>query len=314
MRHVVWLSAAVITVALAFAASAETVQVINRTTPVLCAEVDNVDFRLAGEGPIGFRVEATHPGYIETLTADDTKPVWDNCEGFDSEDPVYEAEPIKLTLYEDERWLLTGLRKPSFWRPGDVPVHVAGETFADLHLIQLHRKRDERFPVEVLVLYPPDGYWRPKPMPPANFVGKNKFGSSFLVGPVEDELRPFVVLDAVTFVPEAGRFDLAFARGGTGTLTLSRVDDAAVAVDVALDIAWVGEIAALRSMFVTTSMSDTAVVQWRDSAGGAHSGDVLTAVSAPVREISFLRTEPSNHNISAPDVSFRDFGHPLGGG
>ena len=62
---------------------------------------------------------------------------------------------------------------------------------------------------EVLVLYPADGYWRARPLPPGN-LRWSAYGSSFLIGPVETSGRPFVDIRDVAFDPETSTFTLEF--------------------------------------------------------------------------------------------------------
>jgi len=269
------------------------VRLVNLSEPAECAEVDNVDVRFRAPAPVVFTIEASHPAYFGADTKDLTAPVWTGCEGYADSDPVFPAQPAKSTLYEDARWLLTGVRYESFWRPAVVPVHVGDRRFDDLHLIQLHAKRPGRTPIEVVVLYPPDGYWRPKPLPPTGRP-KTAFGSSFLIGPVEEQIRPVVELTEVRFEPAQGRFRLGFARGGTGSLTVTAFDERATQLAVRLD--YEGEsqdVAALRSMFVAPAMADTAVVRWQDAAGHAGRAAVLTAPNMLVRAATFLRETPS---------------------
>lgn len=291
------------------------VELDNHSAAVDCAEVDNVDFRFSAPSPLAFTIEATFPAYFEPDMEDRTAPVWDNCEGYDAEDPAYTSTPARLVLHEDDEWLLTGIRKPSFWRPAIVPVRVDGEQFSELHLLQLHAKRDGGEAVEILVLYPPDGYWRAKPLAPPGHAARHgrdsAFGSSFLIGPIEEDGRPIVDLAEVSFVPEAARFDLRFMRGGTATLAVAEVAVDGLVLDVRIDRdAEVEEIAAVRSMFVEPTMADAAVLRWRD--GERHGEtDVLAPLVAPVDEASFVRDVVSLHNTSAPDLRFYDF-RPLG--
>ena len=88
------------------------------------------------------------------------------------------------------------------------------------------------------------------------------YGSSFLVGPVEIEGRPFVDIRDVAFDPATRTFTLNFARGGSATLRLDKLDDERLVLDVRLGapIAADRPFAALRSMFVTEGNSDVAQV------------------------------------------------------
>lgn len=281
----------------------------NRSAETTCAEVDNVDFRLTAGGEVAFTIVATHPEYLDEITADQTAPVWEGCEAFDASDPVHPAEPGVFPLYEGGRWMLEGVREPQFWRPPTVPLEVDGNVFDGLHYFRLYRQRPGDTPIEVLVLYLPDGYWRPKPLPPAGFIrDETAYGSSFIIGPITEELRPFVAIERVTFVPDADRFDLRFADGGTGTLTVTNVDEEAIILDVRLELGKEErEVAALRSMFVTSTMADTAFVRWLDVEGAGAQRTVMEAPDQAVREVEFVRLRPSQHNTSAPDIKFHNF-------
>ena len=107
---------------------------------------------------------------------------------------------------------------PSFWRPNQVPVRVGNRTESGFHLLQLWTRHQERAE-EVLVIYPADGYWRARPLPPKN-LRWSAYGSSFLIGPVEAESRPFVDIRDIAFDPATRTFTLNFARGGSATLRL----------------------------------------------------------------------------------------------
>ena len=278
----------------------------NRSLPTTCAEEDNIDLRVSGPGRIAFQIEATHPAYLHPETVDNWAPVWAGCDWGGDDGAVHKAEPARLVLYEDERVLVTGVRYGSFWRPDRVPFRVADVERDDLHLIQFSLKGHRPSPVEVLVVYPPDGYWRGKPLPPEG-RDDTAFGTSFLVGPVEDLRRPVVRLEHITFDPATLRLDLAFALGGAGSVSVVDVDGARLLLDVALDLPEPAiEIAALRSMFVRTDMADGAEVRWR-GASGVGGGPVLDVRGRAVDEIVLMRSEPSIHNTSAPDVRVGSF-------
>ena len=69
-------------------------------------------------------------------------------------------------------------------------MRVGNRVETGFHLLQLWTRYQERAE-EVLVLYPADGYWRARPLPPQN-LRWSAYGSSFLIGPVETAGRPFV--------------------------------------------------------------------------------------------------------------------------
>ena len=202
------------------AADALAVDVINASEPTLCAEKDNVYLKLQSSEARRFTVEATHPAYIGTIVQDRWAPDFTHCDM--SNDPSFKFDKRRLTIYETEEWWLVGLTFPSFWRGNQVPVRVGNRVETGFHLLQLWTWRDGRAD-EVLVLYPADGYWRARPLPPQN-LRWSAYGSSFLVGPVETAGRPFVDIRDVAFDPATRTFTLNFTRGGNATLRLDKLD------------------------------------------------------------------------------------------
>jgi hypothetical protein len=294
----------------AVAADAVPVTVDNASTLTLCAETDNVYVKLSSAAVRRFAVEAVHPAYAGTIVADRTAPDFRHCDM--SGDPAHRAEPRRVTLYETADLQLVGHVFPSFWRPGAVPVRVGDRVETGLHLLQLYTKFRERTE-EVLVLYPADGYWRARPLPPEQ-LSYSAYGSSFLIGPVETAgsssgSRPFVDIRDIVFDPATRTFRLAFARGGEARVRLDAVDREHIILDVMLDRAVAaGPFAALRSMFVTETNADVAQVTWLAPGGNAwEAAPVMTFRSAAVTELRAGRRLPSRHNTSAPDMVFRDF-------
>ena len=288
------------------AANALAVEVINASEPTRCAEKDNVYLKLQSGEARRFTVEAVHPAYVGTIVTDRWAPDFTNCDM--SSDPSFKFERRRLTIYETEEWQLVGLTFPSFWRPNQVPVRVGNRTETGFHLLQLWTRYQERAE-EVLVLYPADGYWRARPLPPAN-LRWSAYGSSFLVGPVEVEGRPFVDIRAIEFDPATRSFRLSFARGGGATLRLDKLDQERIVLDVALSGAIAADrpFAALRSMFVTEGNADVAQVGWRGKGKPAWAqAPVMDFTRAAAAELWAGRTVPSRHNTSAPDMVFRDF-------
>jgi hypothetical protein len=281
------------------------VNVVNVSTPTLCAESDNVHLQLSSAEAHRFTIEAVHPAYMGTIVVDRSGPDFRNCDM--SSDPVYKAEPRRVTLYESEEWQLVGLTFPSFWRPAVVPVRVADRIENGLHLLQVWKRFQERAE-EILVLYPADGYWRARPLPPAH-LRWSAYGSSFLIGPIETEGRPLVDIRGITFAPETRTFTLDFARGGSASLRLDALDQEHIVLDVKLEDRIGGRpFAALRSMFVTEVNADVARVAWRDKGARAWSeAPVMAFEKARAIELWAGRHSPSRHNTSAPDMVFRDF-------
>jgi hypothetical protein len=282
------------------------VAVDNRSHPTLCAEEDNVTLRLQSPDVRSFRIEARHPAYIGTLAVDRTAPDFSHCDSA-APAPQRTFAPRRVTLYEDADWQLVGYTFESFWRTDSVPVRVGARQETDIHLLQLWTRFQERAE-EVLVLYPTDGYWRARPLPPPH-LRATAYGSSFLVGPVEVQGRPLVDIAEVAFDPATRTFTLRFARGGTATLRVAVLDQERIALDVSLDRSIAGApFAALRSMFVTETNSDTAQAAWRGENERAwHAAPILSFAGASAVELRAERIVPSRHNTSAPDMAFGDF-------
>jgi len=287
------------------AADPVAVTVENASAPTLCAETDNVYLKLTSAAVRQLTIEATHPAYAGAIVADRTAPDFRNCDM--SADPVHRAEPRRVTLYETGDMQLIGHTFASFWRPAAVPVRVGARVENGLHLLQLFTKFKERTE-EVLVLYPPDGYWRARPLPPEH-LSYSAYGSSFLIGPIETAGRPFVDIRDIAFDPATRSFRLVFARGGEATLRLDAVDRDHIALDVKLDRAIAARpFAALRSMFVTETNADAARVAWRTAGGKAYEvAPIMAFGRAEVLELWAGRRLPSRHNTSAPDMIFRSF-------
>ncbi|MCX7310893.1 MAG: hypothetical protein WCG92_21405 [Hyphomicrobiales bacterium] len=290
----------------AHAADALAVNVINASEPTRCAETDNVYLKLQSNEARRFTVEAAHPAYMGTIVKDNWAPDFTNCDM--SNDPSFKFEKRRLTIYETEEWQLVGLTFPSFWRGNQVTVRVGNRVETGFHLLQLWTRYQERAE-EVLVLYPADGYWRARPLPPQN-LRWSAYGSSFLIGPVETAGRPFVDIKDVAFDPTTRTFTVNFARGGSATLRLEKLDQERIVLDVGLSapVAADRPFAALRSMFVTDGNADVSQIGWRGKNDSAwNQMPVMPFRSVSAAELWAGRTIPSRHNTSAPDMVFRDF-------
>src|SRR6185437_9185831 len=189
------------------------VDVKNKSEPVLCAEKDNVAVSFTNKNVRSFRIEAAHPVYLSPGMRNNFEADWTACDM--ASDPNYKppGEPKKVTLYEDSSFWVIGYTFPTFWRPATAKVRIGDRVDSSIHMLQLwvHGPDDAE---EVLVLYPQDGYWRPRPMTPAN-MRNTAYGSSFLVGPVEYDGRPLVKINEVAFDPKTRTFTLTFAKGGS---------------------------------------------------------------------------------------------------
>ena len=291
------------------AADERAVTVENMSEPVLCAEKDNIYVPVSSKVVNRFRISAIHPSFIGGLIADRWAADWANCDfGGDLPPGQKPVPPERITLYEDLEIQVIGLKYKEFWRPANVPVTIAGKTFAGLHLVQVW-VRNNNSAEEVLVVYPPDGYWRARPLPPSHMKW-TAYGSSFMVGPVDVEGRPIVAFKGLTFDPEKKTFGMSFARGGSATLTITRLTDERQD----LDIAFFGPIprdrpfAGLRSMYVTEFNNDAARIAWRaKDAKSWGEAPIMDFKPFAAVEVWMGRHSYSRHNTSAPDMVFDRF-------
>src|SRR5262249_14549699 len=206
------------------------VDVVNASAPTLCAEKDNVTLNFVSPAVRRFTVEAAHPPSIGTLANDRAAPAFRFC-AFAAA-AAAPAPGRRGPIFESGDVELVGHKLPSFWRNSGVTVRVGDRVETGIHLLQLWTRYEERAE-EVLVLYPPDGYWRARPLPPSH-MRWSAYGSSFLIGPIEDEGRPFVDVHDVSFDPQTRSFRLGFARGGAATLRLRTLDHEPILLPPAL--------------------------------------------------------------------------------
>jgi hypothetical protein len=303
---------------------ASSVDFVNASRPTLCAEEDNVYVKLAGPDISAFRIRAEHPPYVADITTDLTAPDFTACDM--SNDPSFAFEPRTTILYQDESIRLVGHRFGTFWRPEVVDFKVGARHEPGLHLVQLLRRgiapgvkaggqhgsqsaSGVSNDLEILVVYPADGYWRAKPLPPVS-LDDTAYGSSFLIGPIAEDGRPYVAIREIEFEPATQTFRLHFRNGSRGMLTVTEATRSGIHLSVTLVTPLPADqpFAALRSMFVTTGQADVAVAVW-PQAPAAQSEQIpimeLKRIRAP--SARFGRIEPSSHNLSAPDMVFDRF-------
>jgi hypothetical protein len=283
------------------------VRVTNRSQAILCAEKDNVAIMFESPDVRRFTIEAAHPNYIDMLQRDSWDADWTNCDM--SGDRVVPAQPRAVKFYEGEGLALVGYTTPSFWRKNDVPFKVGEHIERGLHFVQLwltaHGKSQE-----VLVMYPPDGYWRARPLPPVQLAA-SAYGSSFMVGPIEEDAgRPVVNLKSIEFDPSHKSFLLEFADGSKATLRVVTTDDNRMVIEVSFGKPVTGHraFAALRSMYVTEYNADVARIAVKDpKAKGWREDNIMSFGKADASDVWMGRLVPSRHNTSAPDMVFHHF-------
>jgi hypothetical protein len=282
------------------------VEVANMSEPVLCAEKDNVTLTFTSSRVARFHVEAAHPVYVGGVREDRYAPDWTACEDISAATSEIRP-PRKVTFYEDVELWLTGYSFANFWREKDVPFRVGDRVERGLHIVQLWVRRNERAE-EVLVLYPADGYWRIRPLPPAHLAW-SAYGSSLLIGPVEPQGRPVVNIREVAFDPVAKTFRLTFDQGGEAVVTLSDLDRDRLTLDVHFNRPIDGKpFAALRSMYVTEFNADVARIAAREEGARSWREEPIMAFKgAKATDVWTGRLVPSRHNTSAPDIVFNRF-------
>ena len=282
------------------------VEARNLSTPDICAEKDNIQIDFASPAVRSFRVQAIHPVYIGSIGVDRYAPDFSSCSF--ATNKYFGEDGERVTLYETPSLQIVGYRLPNFWRPAKTPIRIGAKTFEGFHAAQVwvrHRERAE----EVVVFYPPDGYWRIRPLPFAD-MRWTAYGSSFLIGPVEVQERPVVDLASIGFDPASKTFTLEFRRGGSAKMTLQALDQDHISLDVAFDGAMPNNLpfATLRSMFATETNSDVARAAWLPKGADAWSeGSIMDFRKGEVTEFWAGRRLPSRHNTSAPDMNFSLF-------
>ena len=293
-----------------FAASAladpVAVTVKDKGVKTTCAEEDNVYAVMTGPAQ-SFQITARQPAYGKALKADNYKADFSGCrpQTFDGRKD-YPFTPRTVVLYEDDKVRIVGVTYGGYWRPDVVDVEVAGRKDRGFHLIQLFMKHGSDVQ-EVLVLHDADGYWRLRPLPLPQFGGA-VYGSSVLVGPVEESTRPFVQIRKVTIDPKALRFHLDYRLGGSADLTVTKVDHEELQMKVEFDRAVRhAPFLALRSMYVAPDNADTAEIHWTNPRGERNSDTAVGFDTENVTAVSFERSVPSQHNTSAPDILFSKF-------
>lgn len=277
---------------------------INASQFTRCAEEDNVYVKVQAAGIHRFSIVAEHPHYVRAITTDSTALDFTHCDM--SGDPRFRFTPLTTVLYEDHSIRLVGHRFDTFWRGEQVDFWVGDRNVPGLHLVQLLRKGERD--IEILVVYPADGYWRAKPLPPAQ-LPDSAYGSSFLIGPIEEDGRPLVRFRSLRFNPQGLRFDLQFADASRGRLSVVSDTREKTELSVELERASTAHspFAALRSMFVTIDNSDASIAQWNDASGRQQRLPIMEFDRFRAVSGRFGRVEASRHNLSAPDHVFEQF-------
>ncbi len=305
MRPIMFLAAVLVVIASPALAAPALVTVKDKGVKTDCAEEDNVYAVLSAPGLKSFEVQARHPAYGVALKQDTAKPNFKNCVFQPQKD--FPLTPRKVTLYRDDKVMIRGITYSGYWRPSVVKVDVAGRKDQGFTLIQFFQKEGKDW-YESLVLHAPDGYWRLRPLPLPQFEGA-VYGSSFLIGPVEESTRPYVRIAEVKIDPKARRFTVIFDKGGQASLTITSLDHQTMKAKVELDppVESGRPFVALRSMYVAPDNADTAELHWTMAGGERKVAPVVGFGEVQASAVGFEKSLPSLHNTSAPDILFSDF-------
>jgi hypothetical protein len=306
MQPLLPLAAALALIAAPALSAPAVVTVKDKGVKTRCAEEDNVYATLSSPGLKSFEVEARHPAYGAVLKKDTAKPNFTDCTFHPQFD--FPLTPRKVVLYRDDKVEIRGIEYSSYWRPTLVKVDVAGgRKDRGFTLIQLLQREGKAWH-ESLVLHAPDGYWRLRPLPLPQFKGA-VYGSSFLIGPVEESSRPYVRITEVKIDPKARRFTVLFDKGGQASLTITSLDHHAMKAKVELDPPVEADrpFVALRSMYVAPDNADTAELHWTQPDGRMKVEPVVGFGEVKASAVGFEKSIPSLHNTSAPDILFSNF-------
>ncbi len=282
------------------------VDVVNRSHFSPCVEEDNVDLEFESRNIAGFTVRASFPSYIEMISSAQLAPNFHGCSfDYSSKPGGPKPElPREITFYRSPEIWLVGVEVPDFWRPNHVPV-VVGNRRAYAPLVQvwvLSKGRGE----QVMAFYPPDGYWRFRPLPFGK-LGLTAYGSSILFGPVERGAeRPYVAIKQVVFDPPSRSFRLDFDAGGSATLKLLAIDDHQCTISVSFTGPMPTDrpFAAVRSMFMDEGYADVARIAWAKD----RPAELISSFhGGKVSRLWMGRSLVSRHNNTAPDHVFSDF-------
>jgi hypothetical protein len=306
MRSLPCLAATVSLIAAPALAAPAVVTVKDKGVKTLCAEEDNVYATLTAPGVRSFAVEARHPAYGSTLKRDIYKPDFKNCTFQPQHD--FKLTPRKVILYDDGKVMIRGITYSAYWMPTVVKVDVAGgRKDQGFTLVQLLQKEKGVWQ-ESLVLHAPDGYWRLRPLPLKQFKSA-VYGSSFLIGPVEESTRPYVRIREVKIDPKARRFTALFDKGGQASLTITSLDHEAMKAKVEFDppVEHGRPFVALRSMDVAPDNADASELRWTAADGDKKVGPIVGFGEVQASAVSFGKSIVSRHNSSSPDILFSDF-------
>ena len=275
-------------------ATRKDVQANGRSSQTSCAENDNISVYFTGM--VKAHIEARHPEY--KVDHYDCPPNFENCNMSSEND--YPSEPMNRKLYDNGISVVTAHSQATWWKPQGMKITVeGGRSVENAHYVALSRKvsGQNSWP-QFLVLYS-DGHLRLIPHPPA---GTNSvcFGSSFIVGPMQESDRPFAAIESILVKPRSGIIDITYVDQTTSTITVEELDRRHVKVTIEFAEVYRNPSLAFISMFVENGNADVDHIEWEGSNGQSVELPILDFHEGVGNQWSFHRRHESVHNESAP--------------
>ncbi|OGR05193.1 MAG: hypothetical protein A2511_04325 [Deltaproteobacteria bacterium RIFOXYD12_FULL_50_9] len=274
-----------------------TVIATNQSAATVCAEDDNINIPFTGN-VASFAIEAKHPTY--SFESDNCTADFTNCSNSGT---TYPFTAATYALYDDHVTVVTAVRLASWWRPTGMSFSVdTGTQYSDIHYIAVSQKiTGENSWPQYLVLYM-DGNMRLIPQPPAG-VNSVCFGSSVIIGPTVEGVRPLAEIDLAHYDSGSKTITVTYKAGSSAVLSIGEVDRDHARVNVSGSyLSDTIPFAVLRSMYVAAGNADVDHVQWIDSLNSSHDDPVMNFISGESSDWLFHRQTRSQHNTSSPDI------------
>lgn len=294
---VAWVVAVVWVFAAAAGGQIMPVTISNLSRTTACAEDRNVVFAFGGR-PDRFTIRAMHPVY--EVTEHGCEPILTGCP---PAEPGFSFSPERLLLHENDQTQVEAIRDENWWRNRGMQARAGDRVLNVAHRIEIRRKIAETQAfAEVLTVYA-DGAVSLKPHPRAGTTPVCT-GALLVVGPAQVfEGRHYAQIDRVTYEASTGSLALNYAGGGSATINLlaaTRTNSFA-RVTISYDTR-LRPFAALRSMHISSGVSDTARAQVLCGGEPMYNGPVLDVPDGVGDTFFFSRLTRSQHAQSAPNL------------
>lgn len=283
------------------------VRVRNQSTAPSCEGPENLVLTFVSETVRRLRIEARHPAFTTALATDADVPSYLGCPTDPAAAMPVAPEGAGQVLVETAELRVSGHGAPGFWRAAAVPVKVGDKRFDGLGRLDVALKRNGAV-VTVLQLYPADGSWRLRPLPPPH-LARTAFGAAVLIGPVAQERQVLVKPASIAIAATGRTFTLTFEAGGSAEVTLAGVDDQRLSLDTTFAQPVTAPFAALRAHYVMQGEADITRIAWRSS-GSAALGEAPVMSFTDTPDVTLLwagRLTPTRPAPTAPDLVFSGF-------